>query len=271
MPGTISKPMPALAQAAASSGPVAYVNGSPAMRRTTLAPVLACLTTSVPRAAWVSVSPSSPTPPSTISAPLVTSAACSGSSVMTTSAWASSSAARTVSRLASPGPAPTKLTWPRRALRALGLGVDGASGIAVVMVTVFLFSVCQGVMRRRPRGLSAPSASISTARRSPTAAASEGKPVADSRMVGAPEMSPTTARSHSSSPSSPSATSARAPTGALQPASRVARRLRSAVTAARVSRSSSPLEQANGRVIVGAALDRPALPARGQEASGEDR
>ena len=58
-------------------------------------------------------------------------------------------------------------------------------------------------------------------------------------MDGLPETSATTARSHSSSPSSPMATSASAPTGAEQPASRVARRLRSAVTADRVSASSS--------------------------------
>ena len=83
----------------------------------------------------------------------------------------------------------------------------------------------------------APSASISAARRSPTAAASLGEPVADRRMDGVPVVSVTTARSQSSSASSPQAISAKAPTGALQPASSVASRLRSAVTAARVSGS----------------------------------
>ena len=58
MPGTISNPMPAFAQARASSGPVEYVNGSPEMSRTTCAPVLACRTTRRARAACVSVSPS---------------------------------------------------------------------------------------------------------------------------------------------------------------------------------------------------------------------
>src|SRR5699024_6389653 len=85
----------------------------------------------------------------------------------------------------------------------------------------------------------APSASISAARRSPVRSARCTGPVADSRMMGEPVVAHTTARSHSSSPSSPAATSARAPTGALQPASSVASRRCAAVTAARVCGSSS--------------------------------
>ena len=60
MPGTTSKTTRALAQALASSAPVAYIHGSPEISRTTLPSPLACLTTSLPRDAWVSGWPSSP-------------------------------------------------------------------------------------------------------------------------------------------------------------------------------------------------------------------
>src|SRR5699024_8251333 len=109
-PGTTSKLMPALAVAAASSGPEQYVNGSPTSRRTTCAPFLACLSTA--RVRGEGVIGWSWRPTSTICASVVTRFACSGVSITTTSASASSSAARTVSNRASPGPAPTKLMCP---------------------------------------------------------------------------------------------------------------------------------------------------------------
>ena len=45
---------PEEAQACVKAGPDAYTNGSPAISRTTRLPVLACLTTTLARPAWVS-------------------------------------------------------------------------------------------------------------------------------------------------------------------------------------------------------------------------
>src|SRR5690606_28308393 len=85
----------------------------------------------------------------------------------------------------------------------------------------------------------APSPSSSCASSRPSCSALFTGPVADLRILTAPSRDATTARTYSSRPFSPSAASAYAPTGAVQPASSVARRERSAVTAARVPKSSS--------------------------------
>ena len=63
-PGTISKAMPARAQAEASSARPLKTAGSPSMRRTTRPPAcaLAARTTSLAREAWVRFSPWSPWP-----------------------------------------------------------------------------------------------------------------------------------------------------------------------------------------------------------------
>ena len=63
----------------------------------------------------------------------------------------------------------------------------------------------------------------------------------------------------------PSTTSARAPTGAEQPASSSARTVRSQVTAARVRGSSSAVRSSPASVVAGAALDRERALAGGRE------
>ncbi len=90
----------------------------------------------------------------------------------------------------------------------------------------------------------------------PTLVASAGGPDADIRTDSPPSWERAIALTHSSSPSSPSTTSARAPTGAEQPPSRVARTARSASTAApgpQVLEIGQPGRQVD---VAGAALDR---------------
>ncbi len=163
IPGTTSNDTSAFAQAAASSAPVAYIHGSPTMRRTTFCWPRACRTTSLARDAWVSGWPSSPDPPSTtvtLSSRSPSSAASrstwAGVSVITTSAVRIRSRARTVRSPGSPGPVPTNATDPigRDAVARLGAllaapvlperavvvvaGVLVAGVLAIVVFTLFL-------------------------------------------------------------------------------------------------------------------------------------
>src|SRR5262245_5063360 len=115
-PGTISKGMCALAQAAASSASEPSSAGSPSNSRTTRLPCLAASTSSLARAAYASGSPLWLVPPSTISAAGFKKRAShvpgAWSSSTTASAARNSSTARTVSSCGSPGPAPTRATVP---------------------------------------------------------------------------------------------------------------------------------------------------------------
>src|SRR5664279_712654 len=121
-PGTTSNLIPALWQARASSDRPLNMDGSPSMSRTTTplpltAPaVLAALTSSLARDAWVSGCPCSPCPASMTTTSgrlwLATNSSRLTWSMTTTSASARYSTARTVIRPGSPGPAPTKATRP---------------------------------------------------------------------------------------------------------------------------------------------------------------
>ena len=109
----------------------------------------------------------------------------------------------------------------------------------------------------------APSASMSVRAVRPNRRRPEGFRWPTSGRERVPSGDIATARTHSSSPSSPSATSASAPIGAEQPPSRVASTARSAVTAARVAGSSRRGQLADQVGVVGPALDGQRALARG--------
>ena len=171
---------------------------------------------------------------------------CSGDSVTTTSASRSSSTARTVSRPGSPGPLPTKDTHPRGATPDV---LDGDWLWLRVMPAASSLVLPSGLRRRRRASRSRGGGRRRRRRRR--------GPVALIRTERPPSWESATARTHSSSPSSPSTTSARAPSGAEQPASSVASTARSAVD----RRPGGAGRRARRRLghevgVVGAALDR---------------
>ncbi len=184
-----------------------------------------------------------------------TRSACSGTSVTTTSACRSSSTARTVSRSGVAGAAADE-----RHPAAGGVAGVGGWWWSCLASCVLPLVCCRSVesLLRRRRASPSPAGS-----RRP--AASAGSPDADIRTESPPSGDSATARTHSSSPSSPSTTSARAPIGAEQPPSSVASTARSASTAARVRGSSSASAARPPRSSLGAALDRQrTLPGGGQ-------
>ena len=299
-PGTISKAMPAFTQACASSGPEAKRNGSPAISRTTRRPDLACRTTTLARAAWVSGWPSVPKPPSTSSGARgrhgvgdqLGSVARRTSVIDAPRSRPPRTAARRRARSAGRGrPGRCRRTRPvrpvgpcRRSVSRVGAALHGVAHVCLLPFCLLSVvsrsaglgreagpvrsrdSCPRGAIRRRPPSISAASRRADVRRRRP------GGPLADRRTERAPSGDSATARIHSSSPSSPSTTSASAPTGALQPASRSASSRRSAVTAAAggpvVEHRAEQLDQLG---VVGAALDRERALARGRAASAAGR
>ena len=260
--------------------------------------------------AWVRGWPCSPWPASTTSTPGRQWRATTSSrltwSMTTTSAAARYSTARTVSRPGSPGPAPTKATRP--GWRAAGLVVAVFLADVAVLADVERVGltwhapwrlVLDGSRwgRRAEGCLGSPRLGLGSSRQS---AAREGAPRGWSarrhrpraarrrgRRRGARPRTPARRRigagrwprrrsrrrraATARGPSSPSTTSASAPTGAEQPASRAASTARSAVTQARVSRvvergraAPPPRRRRRG-------TRPPAHPARGRAASAAGR
>ena len=214
------------------------------MSRTTRRPSSAGSMTSWTRSAWSATFPSSSTA-TRICASIRAWARAIGShsgSVTTTSASRSSPTAHTVSSPGSPGPAATSDTWVVLDDAFIALlprwAVVGPMAVSGPLAVVEPWPVV-GPWRV---GLDAPwvpaprSASISPARRRPTSSACSTGPVLDMR-TSEPSGRARTARRWTVG-SGPSSTSASAPMGAEQPASRAARSERSATTAARVCGSS---------------------------------
>ena len=267
----------------ASSGPVAYVNGSPTKRRTTRLPALAGVITSLVRWASASGWPSSPKPPSTTSTPGRYDSASwrwAGTSATTTSAAFEQVAAADgqqpgVTRtgtdeghaaerpllLACAGcghrislvvsPCSVGISWRRVAqLSSLSYPVLRSRSV-IAGCLLRLVATCREGRRGRPRRAS----SSSAATRRPRPWGSPTGPDADHRIDAVPSRSTAIARSDSSRPSSPSTSSASAPIGALHPAWSTASTVRSAATAARAC---GVLERGErGGELVGAARPEP--------------